>query len=147
VFDYWPGEARFLDVLLHTQKYMWNYSLDFFSDLLGLRKFPPWKRLIFGPEIGPPSNHADVFTAVLKKFPELSNKIIYVIGPDDFVDLLALRNTQTNVIPLKLQASIYVLDMHPNKEGHQQIADGILEVLLHSEKGERCLYKHSRDGS
>jgi hypothetical protein len=53
VFDYWPGEASFLDVLLHTQKYMWHYSLDFFSDLLGLRKFPPWERLIFGRELEP----------------------------------------------------------------------------------------------
>ena len=118
---------------------MLRYPLDFVADLLGLRNFPPWQRLLFGRRIVAPNDHADVFMAVVKKFPELSDKIIFLIGPDDFVNTMALRNTQENVIPLKIEASIYTLDRHPNKKGHQQIAVGILEALRQNKKGEQCL--------
>jgi lysophospholipase L1-like esterase len=138
LFDYRPRQASFLDVLVHTQKYVSNYPVDFLFDSLGLRNFPPWQRLLYGHTLKPPGYHLDLFINVLKKFPELNDKTIFVVGPDDFIDTLASQNSQKNIMPLKMTVSIYPLDRHPNKRGHQEIAAKILEALQKSDEGRQC---------
>ena len=91
------------------------------------------------------SDHAEAFIDVVRAFPDLNGKVIFVFGPDDFVSRLALRNTQENMVPLRTNLTnedYYVLDMHENKKAHQKIASRILEEFRQTEKGRQCLYSH-----
>jgi hypothetical protein len=91
--------------------------------------------------------HADYFLQVIGKFPEVRQKIVFVIagagisGSEFASALLARPNRPTNVIPIEVDvgANFYTLDTHPNKFGHQKIAAQIIEKMKKSIEGRNCL--------
>jgi lysophospholipase L1-like esterase len=82
------------------------------------------------------------FLAVLAAFPELNGKKIFVMGPGRFISALSRETAPVNVFPLPVDLNDgdwYTLDMHPNKEGHRQMAAQILQQLKRTEEGRQCL--------
>src|SRR5262249_26754527 len=82
------------------------------------------------------------FLAVLASFSELNGKKIFVMGPGRFISALSRETPPANVFPLSVDLNDgdwYTLDMHPNKQGHREMAAQILEQLNGTKKGRQCL--------
>jgi hypothetical protein len=166
-----PGNATFLDIVVKTYEYMLRCRSAFFSSMLGLQSCPSSLTLLddAGEKIrasrtgepasqhggvpqtptSPPEargsniDHANMFINTLNAFPELNTLTIFVIGPDDFIDELALQKTRENLFPIRTETVLsdaYTIDGHLNKNGHKKIATKIVETLRQSEKGRECLY-------
>jgi len=78
--------------------------------------------------------HADIFLKVIRSYPELHNKNIFVIGPQGFiVGLQGQANLPNNVIPMEVKdpdiLGYYPIDGHENNLGHKNIAHAILNVI------------------
>jgi hypothetical protein len=64
------------------------------------------------------------------------------MGPGRFVSALGRETLPANVFPLPVDLNDggwYTLDMHPNKQGHREIAAQILGELKRTEEGRQCL--------
>src|SRR5262249_18283632 len=98
---------------------------------------------------------ADVFLKVLRKFPELTDKTIFVIAGNGvsarFASVLMARtDLPTNVVPIKVvirPGDSYTLDMHRNKFGHREIASQILKHMQQQKEGRDCLSAQSDGGT
>jgi lysophospholipase L1-like esterase len=135
-------EVRFRDIIALTFTLMRASPISFFSDVYGLSNFD------YSPRDGRQrsiTEDADVFLRVIGSFPELSKKHIFVFGPDvpkGFFSALHAKSSAPNVFPLKIElrpVERYTLDMHPNKKGHQKIAEDLLSELARHEAGAQCL--------
>ena len=150
VFDYGRSQMHFLDVLRQTFDMMVEYPTAFFLNFAGLREFPLGDDDPLENKGGNPREEAEdinAFLAVLASFRELNDKSLFVIGPSRFVSALKRGVPPINVFPIQIElapADWYTLDMHPNKQGHQEIATQILEQLTRTVYGKHCLADKSR---
>jgi len=76
------------------------------------------------------ATESSVFINVVRKFPQLSDRTIFVIGQPEFeFDLTSNPNLPANVIPLDLKLSAmkhhFVIDRHPIIVGHKHITSSI----------------------
>ena len=123
---------------------MWNNPAAFFLNILGWHDFPL--------EDDDPANmngalreeteDTKAFLSVLASFSELNGKKIFVMGPGRFVSALSRETLPANVLPLPIDLNDggwYTLDMHPNKQGHREMAAQILNELKRTEEGRQCL--------
>jgi hypothetical protein len=149
VFDYGRSKVRFLDVLRQTFDMMVDYPIAFFLNVIGLHEFPLLDDDPLESKGGTPREEAEdirAFLAVLASFPEVNDKILFVIGPSRFASGLKRGRLPGNVFPIQVEltpADWYTLDMHPNKKGHREIAAQILEHLTRTEQGRHCLTDES----
>jgi len=144
VSDYGKRDVSFQDVMRRTFDVMWNHPLAFFLNILGWHDFPLEDDDPMNMNGTPREETEDTkaFLAVLASFPELNGKKIFVMGPGRFISALSRETAPANVFPLPVDLNDgdwYALDMHPNKEGHRQIAAQILDELKRTEEGRQCL--------
>jgi lysophospholipase L1-like esterase len=144
VSDYGKRDVSFQDVLIRTFDLMLNYPLAFFLNVIGWHDFPLEDDDPMNMNGTPREETEDTkaFLAVLASFPELSGKKIFVMGPGRFISALSRETAPVNVFPLPVDLNDgdwYTLDMHPNKEGHRQMAAQILQQLKRTEEGRQCL--------
>jgi lysophospholipase L1-like esterase len=123
---------------------MLNYPLAFFLNVIGWHDFPLEDDDPMNMNGTPREETEDTkaFLAVLASFPELNGKKIFVMGPGRFISALSRETAPVNVFPLPVDLNDgdwYTLDMHPNKEGHRQMAAQILQQLKRTEEGRQCL--------
>jgi hypothetical protein len=143
--DYGKRDVSFRDVMLRTFDFMLNYPLPFFLNVFGWHDFPLEDDDPMNGNGGTPreeSEDAKAFLAVLASFSELSGKKIFVKGPGRFISALVPETLPANVFPISVDLNDgdwYTLDMHPNQQGHREIAAQILEQLKRTEEGRQCL--------
>jgi hypothetical protein len=144
VSDYGKRDVGFQDVMRRTFDVTWNNPLAFFLNIVGWHDFPL--------EDDDPMNmngtpreeteHTKAFLAVLAAFSELNGKKIFVMGPGRFISALSRETAPANVFPISVDlnsGASYTLDMHPNKQGHRDIAAQILDELKRTDEGRQCL--------
>ena len=144
VSDYGKRDVSFQDVMRRTFDVMWNHPLAFFLNILGWHDFPLEDDDPMNMNGTPREETEDTkaFLAVLASFPELNGKKIFVMGPGRFISALSRETAPANVFPIPVDLNDgdwYTLDMHPNKEGHRQMAAQVLEQLKRTEEGRQCL--------
>jgi lysophospholipase L1-like esterase len=144
VSDYGKRDVSFQDVLIRTFDLMLNYPFAVFLNVIGWHDFPLEDDDPMNMNGTPREETEDTkaFLAVLASFPELNGKKIFVMGPGRFISALSRETAPANVflIPVDLNdGDWYTLDMHPNKEGHRQMAAQILEQLKRTDEGRQCL--------
>jgi lysophospholipase L1-like esterase len=142
--DYGKRDVSFRDVLIRTFELMLNYPLAFFLNVIGWHDFPLEDDDPMNMNGTPREETEDTkaFLAVLASFPELNGKKIFVMGPGRFISALSRETAPANVFPIPVDLNDgdwYTLDMHPNKEGHRQMAAQILQQLKRTEEGRQCL--------
>src|SRR5262245_45814127 len=142
--DYGKRGVSFQDVLIRAFDLMLNHPLAFFLNVLGWRDFPLEDDDPMSINGTPREDTEDTkaLLAVLASFSELSGKKIFVMGPGRFTSALARETLPANVSPLSVDLNDggwYTLDMHPNKQGHREIAAQILQQLERIEEGRQCL--------
>src|SRR5262249_31901457 len=141
--DYGKRDVSFQDVMQRSFDVMWNNPLAFFLNILGWHDFPledddPTN------SNGTPREEAEdtkAFLAVLASFSELNGKKIFVMAPARFISALSRETAPANVFPLPVDLNDGgwdTLDMHPNKEGHRELAAKRGERLRRTEKGGQC---------
>jgi hypothetical protein len=144
VSDYGKRDVGFQDVMRRTFDVMWNNPLSFFLNILGWHDFPLEDDDPMNMNGTPREETEDTkaFLAVLAAFPELNGKKIFVMGPGRFISALSREPAPANVFPISVDlndGASYTLDMHPNKQGHRDIAAQILDELKRTDKGRQCL--------
>jgi lysophospholipase L1-like esterase len=144
VSDYGKRDVGFQDVMRRTFEVMWNNPLAFFLNILGWHDFPLEDDDPMNMNGTPREETEDTkaFLAVLAAFSELNGKKIFVMGPGRFISALSRETAPANVFPISVDlnnGASYTLDMHPNKQGHRDIAAQILDELKRTDEGRQCL--------
>jgi hypothetical protein len=142
--DYGKRKIGIQDVMLQAFDFLVNHPLATVASIFGWHEFPledddPLKS---GGTPREEAEDAKAFLAVLGSFPEMDAKKVFVIGPPRFISALIREPLPANIFPLSVDlkdTDWYPLDKHPNKQGHREIAEQLLEQLQRTEQGRHCL--------
>src|SRR5262245_12697223 len=141
---YGRRDVGFQDFLQRTFDVMLNNPRAFSLNVLGWHDFPleDDEPMNMNGTARAETEDTKAFLAVLASFSELNGKKIFVMGPGRFISALSRETRPANVFPISVDLNDgdwYTLDMHPNKQGHREIAAQILDELKRTEEGRRCL--------
>jgi hypothetical protein len=143
--DYGKRKIGIQDVMLQAFDFLVNHPLATVASIFGWHEFPLEDDDPLNESGGTPREEAEdakAFLAVLGSFPEMDAKKVFVIGPPRFISALIREPLPANIFPLSVDlkdTDWYPLDKHPNKQGHREIAEQLLEQLQRTEQGRHCL--------
>jgi hypothetical protein len=148
-----PRRLSFLDVMVGTIKYSIEYPWDFFGDLIGwtpvLWIWEIHQQVTGGQDtINKDSEHVDAFLKVLRKFPKVLEKTVFVIVIPRATSarfasaLMARADLPNGLFVINIETAdldLYPLDGHENKVGHSSMARQIIDQMELRRVGHECL--------